>query len=199
MAFLSQLDVINDMLATMGESPLNAIDEDHPLVASGVRTLKTVSWREQGKGWWFNKEILSVEADADGNIFVPMDAISVDPVIPTNAFVHRGRRLYNPNGGTFTFTPGTTFSCKVVRSVPFEDLPPNAANYIGACAVLAFQVNYDGDKGKTETLKSARREAYIQLHTEHIRNVQPNLLTKGSTAEKIASLGFSGTGSLYSQ
>lgn len=196
MAFFNTLQVLNDMLGTLGESPLNAIDEDHPYVASGLRKLDVASWREQAKGWWFNREEITLGPDADGFIITPMDALSVDPIIPTNNFVMRGRRLYNPKTSTYVFAPGTEFKCLLIRNIPFEDLPPNAASYIGAFAVLDFQVEYDSDKAKTEKLTAARNAAFVQLNKEHIRNTNANLLTKGSTAERINSLGQGPTGSL---
>lgn len=50
MAFLTTLDVVNSQLATLGETPLNDLDEDHPFVAAGLLALRTVNSREQTKG-----------------------------------------------------------------------------------------------------------------------------------------------------
>lgn len=190
MSFLSELDVVNDMLATLGESPLNAIEDDHPMVAAGVRALKVASWREQAKGWWFNKETVTLAPDADGYIMTPADAISVDPVSPSNEFVQRGRRLYNPSTTSYKFT--ASVECKLIRSVPFEDLPPSAAAYVAQCAILAFQTSFDADPGKVREIKQSRADALMALNAEHIRNQQVNLLYRPSMQAKLGFIGYRG-------
>ncbi len=188
MAFLTELDVINDMLATLGESPLNAIEDDHPMVAAGVRFLKVASWREQAKGWWFNKEVVTLSPDDDGYILTPADAISVDPLKPENLFVQRGRRLYNTENSSYKFTQEV--KCAVTRSIPFEDHPPSAASYIAQCAVMEFQISYDADGQKTRLIERNVREALAALNTEHIRNQQVNLLYRPSVQYEMARMGF---------
>lgn len=190
MAFLSELDVINDMLATLGESPLNAIEDDHPMVAAGVRFLKVASWREQAKGWWFNKEVVTLSPDNDGFILTPADAISVDPLKPDKLFVQRGRRLYNVEESSYKFDKEV--KCNIIRSIPFEDLPPSAAAYIAQCAVLEFQTSYDADEQKTRRIERHVREALAALNTEHIRNQQVNLLYRPSVQYHLNRLGYRG-------
>lgn len=189
MAFLDELDVVNDQIATLGESPLNALDEDHPLVATGLRLLRTTSFREQAKGWWFNKELITLSPDADGNIFTPADAISVDAVDVRNNLVQRGRRLYDPSKTTYTFTTGV--ACKLLRNIPFTDLPPSAQAYIGSSAVLRFQIAYDADPVKTRSLKEDVGAALVTLNAEHTRNMDVNLLRRASTLGLANQLGFS--------
>lgn len=191
MALLSELDVINDQLATLGETPLNSVEEDHPYVAAGLRFLRVANHREQAKGWWFNKEIVTLTPDVNGFIFTPTDAISVDPVTPSNAFVQRGRRLYNPATTAYVFT--LPVECKLIRLVAFDELPPSAASYIGLSAVLVFQRSYDADPQKTKDLTLDMRQAYTTLNAEHIRNQNVNMLDKPSTAALNNRLGFNVT------
>jgi hypothetical protein len=187
---MTELDVINDQLATLGEVPLNAVDDDHPYVAAGLRMLKVASAREQAKGWWFNIETVTLAPDPDtGQIFVPADSLSVDPTSPYLYYVQRGRRLFDPGTSSYTFS--APVECKVVRSVPFEDLPPPAAAYIGLSAVLAFQRSYDADGQKTRDIKEDLRSALMDLNAEHIRNVGVNMLNNKSVLEKMNRLGGS--------
>jgi hypothetical protein len=191
MAFLTKLDVINDMLASLGEVPLNSLDEDHPLVAAGKTQLDISSAREQAKGWWFNKEIITLQPDVTTNeILVPGDCLSVDPLDPNRHLIQRGRRLYDPSMGSYKFNSGTSIQCRLVRFIPFEDLPPTAAVYIGQSAVLMFQKAYDADPQKTANLKQDLREAYVAFNAEHIRNMQVNLLGRPSTAALLGGLGI---------
>lgn len=160
------------------------------MVASGRRQLRTISAREQAKGWWFNKELVTLQPDvASQDIFVPADALSVDPVDPYTHLVQRGRRLYDPRSTTFKFT--AEVPVKLIRLVPFEDLPPSAAAYIGVSAVLVFQKSYDADSNKMKQLMMDRAEALTALNAEHIRSMNVNLLGRRSTSELMDNLGIS--------
>lgn len=191
MAFISELDVINDMLASLGESPVNAVDEDHPLIAAGVRMLRVSSLREQAKSWWFNLEQVTLNPDSLGSIYVPADSIRVDPTDTTLHYVQRGRRLYKPYSPSseqkYLFTSSVT--CWIVRLIPFEDLPPTAAAYISSAAQMDFQKAYDADQLKLAQIKQDKQEALITLNAEHIRNCNVNLLRRPSTMRTLQHLG----------
>lgn len=184
MTFLSELDVVNDMLATMGEAPLNALDDAHPLVPAGRRFLNTQSWRVQAKSWWFNKEVTTLSPDPSGNLFLPDDTISVDPVDKSAAYVQRGKRLYQPFASAsvdkFVFTSPVV--CWLVRRVPFDELPAPAQAVISLSARLDFQLLYDADPNKVALLQQDLRMAQIELNTEHIRNKGVNLLDRSQVS-----------------
>lgn len=189
MAFITELDVINDQLATLGESPLNSLTDDHPMTAGGLRILRVASYREQAKGWWFNRERVTLAPDpVSKNILVPADAISIDPLAPSDHFVLRGRRLYNPKTTSYSFT--SPIVCKLVRFLEFTDLPPTAAAYISLSAVLQFQRDYDADPQKTKLLMIDLQSAYKDLNAEHTRNMQTNMFTDSASIRyKMDSLG----------
>jgi len=56
---LTGLNVVNQCLASMGETPLNAVNADHPYVAAALMHLRGASTQEQAKGWWFNTDFLT--------------------------------------------------------------------------------------------------------------------------------------------
>lgn len=183
MPFLTELDVYNQMLATMGETPLNAVDLSHPMIPSAITALRIASSREQAKSWWFNKELATLVPDVSSAfIYTPDDAIRVDPTDETMNYVQRGRRLYQPYAAAsvdkYKFTKAV--QCWIVRNVPFEDLPASAATYIAAAAVLDFQKDFDADVTKYQQLKLAKTEALVILGSENIRNLNVNLLNSYS-------------------
>lgn len=185
MASLTELDVVNDCLSTMGELPVNSLDDDHDLVAAARRAFRTSMIREQGKEWWYNAETVTLSRDADGYIFTPGDAIRCDPAEQTSQFVQRGRRLYDVNNATYKM-PFEKVVCFIVRLVPFEDLPPSAQIAIGVATQLKFMVAYDADSTKYRQLITEYQEAYMTMNAEHMRNSDSNLLETGSIAGKIA-------------
>lgn len=180
MTFLTELDVVNDMLATMGETPLNALDESHPLVPSGRRFLSNNSWKVQAKSWWFNKELTTLTPDPSGSIFLPADTISVDAQDKSADYVQRGNRLYQPfaRASTDKFVFTAPVVCWLVRKLPFEQLPAPAQMVISLSARLEFQLLYDADANKVALLQRALAEAQVELTTEHIRNKGVNLLDR---------------------
>lgn len=187
MPFISTLDVINAMLSGLGESPLNTLDSAHPLVAAGTRMIGTANLREQGKSWWFNKELVQLTPDADtGYIYCPDDSLRVDPTQGTLNYVQRGRRLYKayaPGTDPYKFTQ--TVLCWLVRLVPFDDLPPSAQLLVSYSAQREFSLAYDADKLKYQVIDAAYKEALIDISAEHIRNVNANMFRREGVANII--------------
>lgn len=172
---LSELDVVNEMLSTLGEAPLNALDEEHPLVPAARRIIRIASYRLQAETWWFNQETVTLGNDPDtGEVLVPADAIRVDPSDRSWNLVQRGRRLYDPQNATYNI--GKAVPSVLVRNIPFDDLPPTAQHVVSLTAQMEFNKSYDGDETKLSMLGAALNLARATLHAEHIRNVDANLL-----------------------
>lgn len=192
MPAISQLDVVNEMLAALGESPVNSVDEDHPLIAAGLRMIRVANLREQAKSWWFNKEFVTLTPDIiSGNIFTPEDAIRVDPTNASLNYVQRGRRLYQ------AYAPSSSDPYKfsdpvavwLVRLLPFEDLPASAALLVSYAAQVDFSKAYDADTAKVQQIMLEYRSAYSILNAEHIRNVNANLLNSPGIAANLNRIG----------
>ncbi len=183
MAFLTELEVVNQCLKTMGEAPLNSLDNEHPLVASARLSIKTMNMREQAKGWWFNKELTTLVPEAiSGWIILPSDCIRVDPTNETLHYVQRGTKLYQPyaTAATDKFRFTQTVECWLVSLVAFDDLPPSAQALVSVAAIRDFQKSYDSDRVEAEALREEYKMAYVQLNAEHIRNVNANVLRRPS-------------------
>lgn len=192
MAFLTELDVVNECLKTLGELPLNSLDDEHDLVPAAQAALKRASMREQAKAWWFNKELTTLTpAVGTGYIILPADTIRVDPTDETLNYVQRGNRLYQSyaTAATDKFKFDKPVDCWLIRQLPFEDLPPSAQTLVSIAAVLDFQKDYDADRAKVDQLKEDRREAYIVLNAEHIRNVNANRLRSPSVVRTMRRIG----------
>lgn len=167
------LTVVNNCLGTMGEAPLNAIDDPHPYRAACISILNTVNREFQARGWWFNREQLTLAVGAlDSSIYLPGDTINVRTA--DRNIVQRYRRLYNLDGGTYVFTEDQ--DVELVRLVPFEEAPELFAAYAAAETVIRFQKRYDGDSTKTRQLQDEQRDARIAVTAEETRQVKANLI-----------------------
>ncbi len=186
--FLTILDVVNTLLGTLGEAPLNSLDDVHPMLAAAKRVIEQVDYQEQSRGWWFNKEIVSLPTDASsGFVYTPADAIRVSPLAPCAHYVQRGRRLYDPQNATYTIAgPVNAF---LIRKIPFEDLPPSAQSYITAACSVRFQTEFDGDQLKGAALRADNTDSYAIPFAEHQRNERANLLRNPGVASLLAQQG----------
>jgi len=171
---LTELDVVNQCLASMGETPLNSVDADHPYVAAALMKLKTTNTQEQAKGWWFNTDLITLRPDSETKfVYVPNDAININPNDTGSAYVIRGRRLYDRFVSTYEFAGNVRV--ELVREIPFDDLPMLATHMIAARTVLDFQNAYDGDGDKYNKLGAAYQQVFNTLRAEHIRQVKANM------------------------
>ena len=187
---MTELDVINDALSTMGEAPLNDADEVHPLVAQIKRFMVEESKQLQQRGWWFNTEFVTLRPDAlSGFIYVPQDTITANPVTrPTGSYkkhyIQRGRRLYNTDDNTYIFSDDV--EVKLTRYIPFEDLPVYAQKAVSVLTSRRFQQAYDADGRRDQQLLVDSQVALQYLEQEDIRIRKPNLLNKSTTARSLS-------------
>lgn len=189
MGIITQLDVVNDMLGLLGESVVNSLTDGHPLVTTGLSRLRTANVREQSRGWWFNTETVTLPAQGDGSVLVPDDTLKIDPTDTTLPYTLRGKKLYNlenVSGSRSPYNIGQDVAAKLVRLVPFDDLPAAAAVVVSFAAQLDFCVHMDGDNDKIGNLRAALRDTTLELRAEHIRSLSPNMLRNPSV---IATLG----------
>ena len=182
------LEVVNGCLASMGEAPLSSLVEPHAMKGAAVAELNRANKTVQSKGRWFNTEVVSLNPDSvNGWITLAGDAIKFESGSKTSPakpwLVQRGNRLYNLN--TRSYVVGEGVEGRIVRLVPFEELPPVAADFIGTTAVLKFQSNFDGDNNKRQELKEDNNRARIEFMAEDIRQRRVNLLDSNNTLTRI--------------
>lgn len=180
---MQTLAVINLMLGTMGELPLNSLEDSHALLPAMQGALDDANRRIQADGWWFNMEDLVLTPNpSDSSIYLPNDCLSVRT--PAYNLVKRGNRIYNLTGGTYVFTQAN-LKVELIREVVFEDLPEIAASYISAVAILKFQTDYDGDTAKARQLQMEVQSTHIDINTAHTRNRKSNLLITNTRLQNL--------------
>lgn len=170
---ITELDVVNSCLATLGELPLVELADDHPLVAAARQNFHEARVQEVSRQWWFNTDYCTLQVANDKFIYVPGDAIAVTP-IGRDELTMRGRRLYNRLESTFEVSGPVR--AWVIRDIPFDELPAPAQLLCKHATVLQFQLNYDADEAKTQKLEALYSNAFRLLNAEHIRQVRLNNL-----------------------
>ena len=146
----TQLECVNTMLSTIGESPVNSLTGSLPLDASiAVNILNEVNREVQSAGWKFNTSWkVSLNRDVNNKLVVGADVLhiefdhlreskaSYDPVL-------RGNYLYNLAGETYTWTKDFEY-VTVIYLLDFETIPEQARRYI---TVRASRIYHDRTLG----------------------------------------------------
>lgn len=177
------LDVVNDCLGSMGETPLNTLSESHEFKGTTLRLLNRNNRIIQEVGWWCNTESYTAKpASGVAYIQLPSDILkwrsgvkSKDTYVQQRAkpwIVQRGKRLYDTQNRTYEIKDEVVG--EIVREIPFEDLPTVLNEYVAAQTVLRFQSNFDADTQKRQELTQIWQQARMLAQAEDIRQAKVN-------------------------
>jgi hypothetical protein len=132
----SELEAVNTILSTIGESPLNTLSGSLPVdgtIAKNV--LSEVSREVQSQGWHFNthyKVPLSRDTDNKIPLATNIVRVEIDPRKYSKVsydIVQRNNELYNLAKNEETFDTNFT-DATVVYLLPFDEIPEQAKRYI---------------------------------------------------------------------
>ena len=137
----TELEAINTMLSTIGESPVNAVEDTGNVdVVIARQILQSVSREVQARGWHFNTEKnYTITPDSEGYLVLPNTVLKVDTVYPDSSkdVVVRGSRLYDREKHTYVFTDAVKVDMTILLT--FDELPEVARNYATIRASRIFQ------------------------------------------------------------
>lgn len=142
LSMTTELDAVNIMLGTIGESPINSLDAATGVVdaVTARSILAEVSVQVQEEGWHFNTDYeFDLTPTNDGTIFVPGNAIEVDtsPYSRDYDVAIRGNRLYDRTNKTYVFTEPLKADLTIL--LEFNELPQAARHYITVRSARVFQ------------------------------------------------------------
>lgn len=136
----SELDSVNSILMSVGESPVNTLNTQSPEVAIAQKTLQQVTREVLSEGWVFNTENeVKFTVDTNDQVTLSDAVLHVD----TNRFFHldtynvirKDGKLYDRYEHKNTFPDETTMYLDVVWMYAFEDIPQSFRDYITAKAI----------------------------------------------------------------
>lgn len=175
--FITQLDIVNACLKTMGVSRINTLEDDHVYKDDAMELLNRVHRDVSSLSLWFNTEWLKLLPQAGSKyIMIPTDVMKVFPKSKCGMYriAQRGRRLYDTGRNQYEFDSSVTV--KAARLLDFDMLPYEAQMFVRDDTVLRFQSEFDGDNTKYQKLALHRNESWINLKSEHIRQIKANPL-----------------------
>lgn len=164
----TELEAVNSMLTTIGESPVSSVDNSGVVDAAiANQVLQEVSREVQGRGWHFNTEVEFPLSPTfpEKEIRLPDNVLEVDSVGTDQRIdvVQRGKRLYNRKENTYQFD--RPIKANMVIQLPFDELPQYAREYVVTRAARIFQKRTVGS-AELDSF-SAEDEMRMLVHLEN--------------------------------
>ena len=180
---LTELQIINAMLATVGTGGLTAEDHRHPYYVSAKDTLDAERLKVLQLRHWYNTVTKTLKRDSNKHIYVPSNTLKIDAIDTTLAVAQRGRRLYLTETSSYEFEHDV--ECSIVENMEVEDLPSSAVMYLRARARYMYYLDKDGAQPKLSYYAQDVREAWSILNSENINALDVNHFNgAGSTARR---------------
>ena len=137
----TELDAVNSILMSVGESPVNTLTVQSPEVVIAQKTLRQVCREIQAEGWCFNTEYqYPITLDSNNHVVIPNNVLQID----LNHFKHLNdfdvirkkdsgvEKLYDKFEHRFNFenTSDSKVYCDIIWMVEFEDMPEAFRDYV---------------------------------------------------------------------
>lgn len=178
----SELDAVNIMLGTIGESPINSLEAATGVVdaVTARSILSEVSVQVQEEGWHFNTDyefVLTPSMDTN-EIYVPANCIEIDASAYERADVDvaiRGTRLYDRKNKTFAFQQSIKADLTIL--LEFNELPQAARHYITIRSARVFQQRVVGSQTLGAFTDADEARALRQMKRYEAKTADYNILT----------------------
>ena len=134
----TELDAVNSILMSVGETPVNTLTVQSPEVAIAQKTLRQVCREIQAEGWSYNTENEYPITLVNNQCIVPNNVLQID----LNIFQH-GKdydvvrrsdngvmKVYDKKGHSFTFQNCDKLYFDIIWMLEFDDLPQPFKDYI---------------------------------------------------------------------
>ena len=203
---MSKLEAVNDMLWTIGESPVQSLSSGLGDAEIAEAILDRTSRRIQLRGWQVNTlNDWEIDKNSDNHFPLPVDTLKVDTVNPyggrkettpqrsghINAHMKRADDdskwlLYDGDNNSETWTNETKLTVKLVKFLDFDKLTPALQIYIWTEAAKQFQAGGMGSRVLFEITQNMVIEAEMQASNEDTENEDTNLIRDNAHVRAIA-------------
>lgn len=176
----TELQAVNVMLGTIGESRINSLEASSAVAESAIARdlLQEVLVEVLSKGWHFNTEYdfpLSPDTQTK-EIRLPSNCIECDTSPSPHVDVAvRGNRLYNKKTHSYSFD--SSLKVEMIVLLTFEELPQAAREYIKIRAARKFQKRFLGSDTLDGFTEEDERTAKALLEKYDARTADYNILS----------------------
>lgn len=180
MSAAAELDAVNEMLAAIGEEPVEELEILPPSGNLARSILSRTSRDLQEEGYWFNTEAsYTLTPGADSTITVPANVLKIDGVEVD--VIQRGDKLYDREGKTFEFS--SEVECTVVLHLDWADLPSIVRRYVTALATETFLDSIPGSPGQSDARTRNLMRAQAAFKRAQIEAEDWNLLSTNQSIQ----------------
>lgn len=181
-AAMTKLDAVNNMLASIGQSPLNTITGTIPKdAAKAVLSLDNALREVLNSGWSFNTDNeYPLTPDVNGRIDIPSNVVFADPTYGENYTMRwdaggsPALRLYHNEKRTFTdFTQDV--KCDIIWLFDFEEIPQHARQLVATKAGRKFQAGIVASTILYQFTREMETEAYATFRRIEKRQKDYNI------------------------
>lgn len=175
------------MLSTIGESPVNTVDDSGMVDAVIARQILRATSREvQSRGWHFNTEkAYPLQPDDQGQLNLPATILRADTVETDSDIdvVVRGTRLYDRRNHTYVFKKGVKVDAVIL--LPFDELPEAARWYITVRAARIYQERVVGSDTLSSFNQQDEMRALVVLQETEADNADYNILSDNYAVARV--------------
>jgi len=175
----TEIEAVNTMLATIGESPINSFDEINADIAIARDTLIEISRAVQLEGWhWNTEDNYPLRPDAVTNrIKLSPSCLRVHfPEPQDKELVVRGSYVYDRVNHSLLFPVDFSVNVTLTLQLSFEELPEAARRYIIIRASRVFQSRVVGSGTLNSFTERDEAMARATLLAEEHKLDRPNIL-----------------------
>lgn len=184
----TELDAINTMLTTIGESPVNSVNASTADTRIAQLILGEVDRATQIKGWnWNTEKEVALTRNGSNEIVLASNVVRVDvnrKEYPDVEVVQRGNKLYDKKNKTFVFSKN--LKGEVVYLLPFTDLPEQARYYIVVRSARLFQQRMIGDATGSAFSAEEETTALMALQDAEDETADHNIFNNYDVSKVIA-------------
>ena len=176
----SKLNMINDSLLAIGEVPFleGTIVDTLPIGTDGEtakRIIESTMVETQSRGWYFNTDYnFKLVPDVNGFITMPPNTLRLDfGKTEGNRYTLKNGSIYDYQNQTFIID--RPILCDVVWLVDYEDLPPEAYEYISLRSARKFQQKVIGSAETSRFTEIDEQDSYVNLQRRQLQSQDYNI------------------------
>jgi len=204
-AHMTTLQAVNQMLRSIGETPVSSLATGQPDSAQAEQVLEEVSRRIQAQGWHCNtRRSVSLGKNSSNQFAVGINVLSIDSVNPDSprrtstpnpsSYFNVGLRraaddskylLYDVDNDTEVWTDPETMTVDMIEYLPFETLTPMLQIYIYKSAAHEYQKSAVSSQTLYQFTLEDVQEAQINAIQEDTANEDRNIFRNSRAAREV--------------
>jgi len=202
---MSKLEAVNEMLLSIGESPVQSLASGLGDAAVAETLLDRTSREVQLRGWHVNtRRGTTISKNVDNQFALPVDTLKVDTSNPSsgrqstrptpsssiNAVMARSADntkwlLYDADNNSETWSTETSLTVDIVKFLNFEHLTPALQMFVWTKAAHRFQKGLMGSKVLYEFTREEVLEAEAHAVQEDADTEDLNILRENAHVRSV--------------